>query len=181
MTHWLEQYETHILSFVDTRKKNKFHVREVSDRFEFFSDRFAQSPVPTMKCCVPDRVRWALSNSRFRFYCKINDQEILIKILFCTMVNNKNIQYSVNIFESQSVPLAKLISFDAVWRALSNGVFKIVITQTNETFRSLKPIKIGFPEIFHRTIRSMTCATCETYCIRLSLTSSIDWCTFHYY
>ena len=79
------------------------------------------------------------------------------------------------------MPRVKVTSFDAVRRALSNGAFNIVINQTNETFRYLKPIKSGFPEIFHRTIRSTTCATCETYCIQLSLTSSIDWCTFHYY
>jgi hypothetical protein len=31
------------------------NVSEVSDGFEFFSEIFAQSPVPTMNCCVPDR------------------------------------------------------------------------------------------------------------------------------
>jgi hypothetical protein len=35
----------------------------------------------------------------------------------------------------------------------SNGVFDIVINKTNETFRFLKPIRLGFHEIFHLTIR----------------------------
>ena len=90
------------------------------------------------------------------------------------MVNNKNIQYSLNIFESQSVPRAKFTSIDAGRRALSDGVSNIMINKINETLRFLKHIKKRFHEMFHRTIRSMTCATCETYCIRLSLMSSID-------
>jgi len=42
------------------------NVSEVSDWFEFFSKRFAQSRVPTIICCVPDRVRRALLINRAR-------------------------------------------------------------------------------------------------------------------
>ena len=42
------------------------------------------------------------------------------------------------------MPRAKLTSFNAARRALSDGVSNITINEINETFRFLKPIKEGF-------------------------------------
>jgi hypothetical protein len=44
-----------------------------------------------------------------------------------------------------------------------------------------KPVKKPLADLFHRTIRSTTCATCETDCIRLTWRCSIDWCIFRHY
>ena len=61
-------------------------------------------------------------------------------MLLFTIRRNTKIKYSVKVFDPRSVPRAKVTSFDAVRRALSDGVSNIVINKTNETFRFLKPI-----------------------------------------
>jgi hypothetical protein len=47
------------------------------------------------------------------------------------------------------VPLSKIISFDAARCALSNDIFKIVISKTNVDIQFEKRVKQASKEIFH--------------------------------
>ncbi len=53
VSKYINNKQTHTQTFFFIYIDND--VGEVSDVFEFFSEIFAQSTVPTMNCCVPDR------------------------------------------------------------------------------------------------------------------------------
>ena len=46
-------------------------VSEVSDRFEYFPNRFVQPRVPSLKRCVSDTTLWALSNGIFIYHVRL--------------------------------------------------------------------------------------------------------------
>ncbi len=85
----------------------KKHVREVSDRFMCFLERFVHSCVPPVNYFVPDRARGALQNGILILQDKISKNETDAKTSFFPIDKKKKKQYFLKIFVLRHVPHSK--------------------------------------------------------------------------